>query len=292
MAALSEMSWQEEALAITCGAERLVAVLARPSACGDTGVVIVVGGPQYRVGSHRQFVLLARALAQAGIPALRFDVRGMGDSTGPMQSFETSAQDIDCAIGALVSSCPTVCRVALWGLCDAASAILLHARVSEDQRIAGLVLANPWVRSEASHARTRLVHYYGKRLLQREFWKKALRLEVDFADSAASVARHVASAGRGTGRSEPAQFQTRMADGWRAFRGPVLLLVSGQDLTAREFLDYAASEPAWRGLLDGPRVTRNEFPEADHTFSTVDSRHRMEGDTLQWLLERVVGSRS
>jgi hypothetical protein len=66
MAALSEVPWQEEALAIPCGAERLVGILAKPSVCGDTGVVIVVGGPQYRAGSHRQFVLLARTLAAAG----------------------------------------------------------------------------------------------------------------------------------------------------------------------------------------------------------------------------------
>jgi alpha-beta hydrolase superfamily lysophospholipase len=54
---------------------------------GDIGVVVVVGGPQYRVGSHRQFVLLARDLAAAGIPTLRFDTRGMGDSGGDFPGF-------------------------------------------------------------------------------------------------------------------------------------------------------------------------------------------------------------
>ena len=39
----------------------------------NTGVVIVVGGAQYRVGSHRQFVQMARLLAAAGYPVLRFD---------------------------------------------------------------------------------------------------------------------------------------------------------------------------------------------------------------------------
>jgi len=283
------MPWQEDALAIPCGTERLVAVLARPSACGDTGVLIVVGGPQYRAGSHRQFVLLARALAAAGVPALRFDVRGMGDATGPMQSFESSTLDVECAIGAMAAACPTVRRIVLWGLCDAASVILLHARSHRDSRVSGMVLANPWVRSDASFARTQLVHYYGKRLLQRDFWKKALRLDVDVASGAASVARHVANAGRPAGRTGPAQFQTLMADGLRAFSGPVLLLLSGQDLTAREFLDYAERDPAWRGLLDTSRITRSDVPDADHTFSTAGSREQAEARTLQWLLERVAG---
>jgi len=289
MAALSEIPWQEDALAIPCGAERLVGVLARPSVCGDTGVVIVVGGPQYRAGSHRQFVLLARALAAAGVPALRFDVRGMGDATGPMQSFESSTLDVECAIGAMVSSCPTVRRVVLWGLCDAASVILLHARSHRDPRVAGIVLVNPWIRSDASYAKTQLVHYYAKRLLQREFWKKVLRLEVDLANGAASVARHVANAGGAGGRADRGQFQDRMAGGLRAFGVPVLLLLSGQDLTAREFLDYAAMDPAWRGILDAPCITRSDFTDADHTFSTAAARSQAEARTVQWLRELVLG---
>jgi len=286
MVGMTAVPWQEDALAIACGAERLVAVLATPSPCGDTGVVIVVGGPQYRAGSHRQFVLLARALAAAGVPALRFDVRGMGDATGPMQSFEASTVDVECAIDALISSCPTVRRVVLWGLCDAASVILLHAGSSRDPRIAGLVLANPWVRSDASYARTQLVHYYGKRLLQRDFWRKLLRFDVDLADGAASIARHVSSAGKG-GQRTGGRFQDRMAAGLRAFSGPVLLLLSGQDLTAREFLEYAGKDPAWRGLLDAPRISRSDLADADHTFSTAVAREQAEGRTLQWLQEFV-----
>jgi len=52
------------------------------AAAADTGVLIVVGGPQYRVGSHRQFVMLARFLADHGVPCMRFDYRGMGDVSG------------------------------------------------------------------------------------------------------------------------------------------------------------------------------------------------------------------
>jgi uncharacterized protein len=285
---MSNAPWEEHALAIACGAERLVGVLTRPSACGDTGVVIVVGGPQYRAGSHRQFVLLARALAaQQRVSVLRFDVRGMGDSTGPMQSFEASTQDLACAIDALVDACPEVRRVVLWGLCDAASVILLYSSSCEDSRIAGLVLVNPWVRSEASHAKAQLVHYYGKRLLNKEFWKKVLRLDVNLLNSATSVARQVATAGNAAVRTDRGLFQDRMADGLRAFGGPVLLMLSGQDLTAREFEDYARANHAWRGLLDAPCVTRSDFADADHTFSTSAARSQAEARTVQWLRDMV-----
>ena len=65
---------REEAFFFDCDGDALLGVLARPAEPSAVGVVIVVGGPQYRVGSHRHFVLLARRLATAGHPTLRFDV--------------------------------------------------------------------------------------------------------------------------------------------------------------------------------------------------------------------------
>ena len=92
----------EEPVCIESQGERLIGVLHRPQtpSGASRGMVIVVGGPQYRVGSHRQFVLLARALAARGTPVLRFDLAGMGDSDGEFAGFERSAADIRAAIDA------------------------------------------------------------------------------------------------------------------------------------------------------------------------------------------------
>ncbi len=84
----------ERVLELRCGGETLFGVLATARRSRDTAVLIVVGGPQYRVGSHRQFVLLARRVADAGYPVLRFDYRGMGDSGGDMRDFESVSEDI------------------------------------------------------------------------------------------------------------------------------------------------------------------------------------------------------
>ena len=81
----------EQLEAIPCAGEELVGVLTLPEEPVHIGVVVIVGGPQYRVGSHRQFVLLARHLAEQGIPTLRFDCRGMGDSSGDQRSFDVKA---------------------------------------------------------------------------------------------------------------------------------------------------------------------------------------------------------
>ena len=107
----------EEAISFACGGDTLVGIVSTSSAPSNLGVVIIVGGPQYRVGSHRQFVSLARTLAAAGFPALRFDYRGMGDSGGDRRSFEDIEDDIRAAIDTLLASQPGLASVALWGLC-------------------------------------------------------------------------------------------------------------------------------------------------------------------------------
>ena len=167
------MSYFEKAVTFGCEGEDLVGIACLPDSsqgpATKTGVIIIVGGPQYRVGSHRQFVLLARALATAGIPVLRFDYRGMGDSAGDLHNFENVNNDIAKAIEALAVSAPNVGKVILWGLCDGASAALIYTHQMADSRVAGLALLNPWVRSDASLAKTQVKHYYTQQLRQKEF---------------------------------------------------------------------------------------------------------------------------
>lgn len=103
----------EHALTFDCAGAALQGVLACPARPAATGVLIVVGGPQYRAGSHRQFVLLARRLATAGYAVLRFDVRGMGDSEGEAGGFEALSDDIAAAADALQAACPSVRRIVL-----------------------------------------------------------------------------------------------------------------------------------------------------------------------------------
>ncbi|MBN8514161.1 hydrolase 1, exosortase A system-associated [Accumulibacter sp.] len=256
---------------------------AQRAACG---VLIVVGGPQYRVGSHRQFLLLARRLAGAGYPAMRFDYRGMGDAGGAMRGFEEVSTDIAAAIDAFQSASPALQRVVLWGLCDAASAALLYVQASRDPRIAGLALLNPWVRSEVSLAQTHIKHYYGQRLLQGEFWRKLLsgRLEVVKSLRALLASAMLARRSRAPGKApQRHRFQERMAEGWREFPGRLLLILSGQDYTAKEFLEFAGSDPAWSGLVDAAKVRRVDLAEADHTFSSRTQRAQVEDATLAWL---------
>ena len=272
----------------TCAGERLFGIVSPAAAPAGIGVLIVVGGPQYRVGSHRQFTLLARALAAAGIPALRFDHRGMGDSDGDMRSFDTLDDDIERAIDAFVKAVPSLRGVVIWGLCDAASAAMMYAH--RDPRVRGLVLLNPWVRDTQSQAVTQIKHYYARRLVDGAFWRKLLRGEVQMLNSVTGLLRTSRSAIATTkpaATASNAPFQDRMLAGWRAFTGPSLLVLSGNDLTAREFVEYAQTRPQWQKALANPRVRREDFAEADHTFSTRAWRDRVAALTIDWIRSTV-----
>ncbi len=285
---MTATGFQEDVLAFDCDGHRLWGVVAHPAlAAGPArpAVLIVTGGPQYRAGSHRMFVSLARRLATAGFTTLRFDYGGMGDSEGERKAFDAAGDDLRAALEALLRAAPSCAGVVVWGLCDAASAALMF--LAGDPRVAGIVAANPWARSEATLAAARVKHYYAARLLQREFWHKLMRGGLDWRGSIESFrrdwigARARGASGAGVAAARP--FQHLMADGLRRLRGPMLLLMSGNDLTAKEFAEYAARSDAWRGLLQAPKVQRIDLPDADHTFSQRPWLERVQDETLGWL---------
>lgn len=274
----------ERALAFPCEGEQLVGVLHAPPVPHAVGVVIPVGGPQYRAGSHRQFVLLARRLAAAGHAVLRFDARGMGDSTGDFPGFDALGPDLQAAIATLRAQVPAVQRVVVWGLCDAASAALMNAPVLP--ALAGVVALNPWVRHADTQASTEVKQYYAKRLLDGAFWRKLGAGQVNVVQALREVAAKLARMLRSRVAPQaaaPADFRERMAAGALGFEGAQLYILSGRDHVAAEFGEYCGRHPRWPALWQRPGVQRVPMPEADHTFSSAALRGAVEEATLAWL---------
>ena len=282
----------EQALCFDCEGERLIGVLAAPAdSAAAVGVVIAVGGPQVRVGSHRQFLLLSRRLAGAGHAVLRFDVRGMGDATGDFPGFESLGPDLAAAVAALRQAVPGVARVVLWGLCDAASAALIHG--PSLQGVDGMVLLNPWARHADTVVRTQVKHYYAKRALDRAFWQKLLTGRVNILRSTGELAgklwhmlsRRLRATATGATVSAdlPLDYRERMARGALRFHGPQLYILSGRDHVCAEFLDYARDHAGLARLWERATVQRLDMPQADHTFSSARWRGEVEAATLQWL---------
>ena len=281
------MNFTESALSFACAGEELLGIVASPEQPRSTGVLVLVGGPQYRAGSHRQFLLLARAMVKSGYPVMRFDYRGIGDSTGDLRNFEAVNDDIAAAINAFRQECPSVVKIVLWGLCDAASSCLLYLDATQDARIGGLVLLNPWVRSETTLARAHIKYYYGQRLFEAGFWHKLMTGKVGLGRAMGGFYRSVLATLKNKTSSAATQatlpFQKRMARGLGGFPGPVLLILSGNDYTAKEFSECVASDQAWAGIVDSRTISRVDLPEADHTFSSKHWRDDVERHTRVWL---------
>lgn len=285
------------ALAFECQGDTLVGILHTPDRPTDQGVVMVVGGgPQYRVGGHRQLTLWARALAAQGHAVLRFDYRGMGDAQGSFAGFRQVDDDIRCAVDQLCAQLPGLQEVVLWGECDAASAILLYA--GRDPRVTGAVLLNPYVRTEGLKAQAMLKHYYLRRLLQPAFWKKlvggrfkpwqSIRSLVSVAQQARGAKATSLPAPGATAGPIPATLALPQAMllGLQRFKGRVLLVLSGRDLVAREFEGLVAGSPDWRAALLACRTVQHELPLADHTFSSAVQRNQVLAWSLAWLGQR------
>lgn len=253
-----------------------------------TGVLIIVGGPQYRVGSHRQFVKLSRALAAEGIASMRFDSRGMGDSSGTPAAFYQQNVDINAAIASFIQHCPKLTNVVLWGLCDAASAILIKLN-QPDSRISGVILLNPWVRQQQSHAKTMLKHYYLKRLVSRQFWNKLFGGSLAVSSSLRTLWQTVRASNTAS-KNSPAQqsitelnYVGAMLTGWQCFNGKSLVITSGSDLTAQEFLNLCQQQQAWQQCLNS--AEHQHLAKANHTFAREEWRRQVEEESVSFILK-------
>ena len=285
---------KEIAFGFECSGDTLVGILHLPDSLVDTtvhkqtasrGVVFVVGGgPQYRCGGHRQLTQWARQLCHAGYPVLRFDYRGMGDSQGEFHGFECINDDIQAAINVFIERVPSLKDVVLWGECDAASAILFYA--CRDTRVKGIVLLNPWARTSVGEAEILIRFYYIQRLMQASFWKKIIDLRFNALIAIASFMRLLKRSRMTSlngGALYPASLHQRLLTGLIDFKGPVLVVLSGRDLIAREFDAMATKAGVWKAKFRPEPITRHDLPDCDHTFSSALQRNQVVRYGLTWL---------
>ncbi len=111
---------------------------------GGLGVLLLNAGVIARTGPHRFNVKLARALANHGLPVLRFDVSGQGDSGTTADALPQSQQVTNDIVGAIdvMERMAGVEQVLIVGLCSGANQGWIAALV--DPRIAGLVMIDPF----------------------------------------------------------------------------------------------------------------------------------------------------
>ena len=226
------------------------------SAAGDTGLLIVTGGTQTRVGSHRMFERLALALAGEGWPCFRFDRRGVGDSEGENADFKGSGPDLAAAAAAFRREQPQIVRLLGFGLCDGASALALHGRTAG---LDGYILVNPWfVEAEAGERPPAAIKsHYKAQLLSLSGWKRLLSGSISYKKLFKGLRKIVASG--------PSTLAGEIAVSMARSRLPAQLILATRDSTAIAARAEWES-PAFKAVRDA-----NPAPVAidsdSHTFS-------------------------
>ena len=282
------MNAKEIALVIDCQGAPQIGILHKPEHPKQTAIVVVVaGGPQYRVGCARQIILWSRRLASEGYPVLRFDYRGFGDSGGEFKGFEHVDEDIESAIDCLYQQIPDLDEIVLWAECNAASSVMMYAW--KDERVKKLIMQNPWVRNEATQAKTYIKHYYLMRLMQKSFWLKLFRLKFNPLASLTSFfslwqsSKQMGQETEGGDFEKLPTYQEKMREGLNRFTGEVLLFMSGYSLIGKEFDELVAGSERWQDVLKNTKLNRIDEPDADHTFSRAVDRDKLINKAITWL---------
>ncbi len=269
----------------------LVGVACEPdggSAPGAPGFVFFNIGLNHRVGPQRVQVELARALAGAGIPSLRFDLSGLGDSEprAEVQSEEERAVlDLKEARDALQKRCGTSSFV-LVGLCSGTDGVYAASR--QDPRVKGGLYIDGYAYADAGYAmRQRLERLRDVLNLRR--WQRFVGRRWRLLTGRA-LERDVE-----TGGAEPIFDRTYPPVGdFRAVlegfvdRGMSLLFVySGEAF----FFDRREQFPSMLGWSRLPASIEVEYwPDCDHIFTTQAMRRRLVDRVVEWARARFAGT--
>lgn len=221
---------------------------------GVTGLLLVTGGSQTRIGSHRMYERLAKLLVKHGYPCFRFDRRGVGDSEGEDPGFRGSGADLAAAATAFRRECPSLTRLFGFGLCDGATALALFGK---DAGLDGFLLVNPWlVEAEAGEPPPAAIkRHYARQLASLEGWKKILSGAVSWRKLLKGIRKVM-------GSDAGAPLARDAASGLRAAQRRAWLILAQDDATAVA-AEAELRAPAFKGLVEGREIIRSD----SHTFA-------------------------
>lgn len=251
-----------------------------------TGLLIISGGNEIRSGAHAGQARLAHKLCDKGYIVMRFDRRGIGDSSGENRGFLSSRHDIMAALDCFRAQCPELQNIIAFGNCDAASALMLF---QSQIGFEGLILANPWTVDEeaAGEQMDTEPELPSAAAIRQRYWQKikdpgaVLRLftgKVDLKKLATGLNRARAN------DDQPTQLAGHIADECAVINAPTAIILAEQDRTAMDFA-AAWNHDIFETARNNPHITVQKCKSASHSFADPASFEMLKQHILQHLAD-------
>ncbi|HWP20994.1 MAG TPA: alpha/beta fold hydrolase [Burkholderiaceae bacterium] len=276
--------------------QHLVGTITQPdrSAGGAPPVMALLtnAGVIPRVGPHRMNVKLARRFAALGIPTLRFDLSGLGDSKRPVSTLSAAAQFVADTRAAmdLAAQRHGSQRFFMVGFCSGAD--IAHLTALEDPRLQAAVLFDAYVYPTRKAKLLGLLHRVRRHGPHAAAYKLARYLLRE------RLARRGAAPAEAAVAEGPVIFgRTRMPPRDEFGQRIRALVERGMKL---HFV-YSGGEPDWYnyeaqfkdmfdpyGFVD--RVDYTYLAQSDHTITQPHAQEALTELVVRWLQERVIGT--
>lgn len=275
------------------GTKSLSGILTEPSggAAGQPAVLLLNAGLLHRVGPNRLNVVLARRLAAAGLPVLRFDYSGLGESEPRRDELSIEQRSLAEGMEAMefLETAGVADRFVPMGICSGAENAQRLAL--EDERVAGAVLIDGYAYRTAGY----YLREGARHLLSRRSWSRFLasplalrhRLGLGRAAPAAPTERNPGGLDyerpfppRETCLDEMTQILARNVE--------LCLIFTGGGMA--EFYNHPRQFAETFPSLDGhPRLRLEYMKHADHTFTLRGHQEAVMASIDAWLHERLLG---
>jgi pimeloyl-ACP methyl ester carboxylesterase len=255
-------------------------------------LVIMNAGVIHRVGPNRLSVRIARAVAELGMPALRFDLSGLGDSLPRKDArplTESVALDIRAALDFLASAYGAQ-RFVTFGLCSGGREAFRAAY--RDERVVGAAMIDPY----GYRTRRFWTHHYGSRFLRLRSWAAALTGRNQYL---ADIKRRLSQAPP----PQPIDMDICGLPEWPSTAQLTEAVGATLDRTTQLLFVYTGGMPDYYNYRQQLRdmmpqqFGRDGFdyayiPDSDHTFSSEDHRRLLLRRLQGWLIDTGIVRRN
>ena len=293
---------------------RLFGILHTPAAASDLGVIFLSPGVKMRVGPQRLYNRLTDELVSMGLPVLRFDFYGLGDSEGTLA--EELLKDVynHIEVGRFVDDtvdamdwmqreCGTA-RFILSGLCGGAITGLLAG--ARDERVAGLLglgitpvlasqAADPSLYMTAGQLNEIGATYLSK-VADPRAWLRLLTFRSDYRLLWRAIGQRVrrrkgaqtpeAAAPAAPAPGEPDNASPLFPPAYFTMlerRRPMLLVFGGADRLHFEYEEKFVARHRARLASAPPLCQVHVVPQANHVLSLAAWQHDMIDVSRRWL---------